>query len=196
MLHHNHKGFTIIELLISIVAGSVIVVLSLGLFSNLYGSFLKSHEDSLKNSDLSLQSQRIARVLRGASSVVSADSLELVLYAYFSPRDNVVSLVKYYKSGGDLRVDVTPMTSNPPTGSPILVDTKTYTIVDEPNPQSSTNIFEYLNSAGTILSVPVASPQLVKGIRINLSVSATPPITTKPTTIVTSVTLRNRKTNL
>lgn len=119
------------------------------------------------------------------------------MYSYFSPYDQYVSLIKYYpdNSGTKLLADVTRLTANPPIGTQIAGSLKTFTIIDNFYVPGGTNTFEYLNSAGGTLSLPITDLKTIKGIRINL---ADRPASTNSQIVKMSVEvgLRNRKTNL
>ena len=87
------KGFTIFELLVvfvvlGIIAGSTVIFLG-----NAYRQFFALQEDSSIHAELSIQSQRIAKVVRGTTDVVAAANNDLSVYAYFSPNDTYVSLI-------------------------------------------------------------------------------------------------------
>lgn len=196
-MKHAQHGFTVLELIIVILVGGIISTLMFNFFNGSYVSYLKLQEDSIKFSDLSLQSQRVTKVLRGSTDVLEATANAITVYAYFTPRDNVVSKIRYYRdlTAGSLKADITPMSSAPPIGTPITAQMTTYTIIAKLHVASGTDVFEYLNSAGGSLGT-VTNLRDVKGIRINLAVPPTAFATTKNTTITSEVALRNRKTNL
>lgn len=186
-------GFTLVELALVTAVTSIIVVLLYSVFVGSFNNYLALQTDAIKFNDLSSQTQRIARILRGSTDVLEAGSNSVTVYAYFSPRDNVVSKVRYYVSGSQLKADITPMTSAPPIGTPQTTQMKTYIIVEKIN--TATSPFEYLDSAGNTL-VSVGNLRDVKGMRITITIPSTKLATIKPTTLQVSVSLRNRKTNL
>lgn len=198
----NNLGFTVVELLIAISLAAVLSLVAIGFFSSSFNNYIKLSKDSTNLSEVASQTQRIARVLRGLTDISDASSPnEITVYAYFSPVDTYVSQVRYYKNaaGTVLYADVTPMTANPPIGTLITANKKTFTIISTFYTVSGTNLFTYLDAAGNALTNPVTDQHTIKGIRINLAV---PTIVGKAnpnnsyTTTSLQVSLRNRKTNL
>ena len=190
-------GFTVVELLIAISLAGILSVAAYGFFSSSISQYVKLSQDSQNLSDLAAQSQRIAKVLRGLTDITTALDNEIKVYAYFSPVDQYVSEVRYYKNAGGtiLYADVTPLTANPPIGTLITANKKTYTIIDPFKTISGTNLFTYLDSGGTTLPTPIADQHTIKGVKINLSVPTIDPVANQVTTSL-QVSLRNRKTNL
>jgi hypothetical protein len=181
-----------------ILVSSLIGIVVFGVANNTFNQYFSLQKDSVQFGDLALQSQKIAGVLRGISNIDSVDNNDLNVYAYFSPNDTFVSLVHYYLNTPKttLYADVTHMTANPPNGSLITSSKLTYTIVDNFYYSASVNTFEYLDASGTNLSLPISDLNIIKGIRVNLAVPSSGPISNSHSTITTMVSLRNRKTNL
>jgi len=187
------RGFTIVELVIVTAITSIIMVLLYSVFVGSFNNYLALQTDAVKFNDLSSQTQRITRILRGATDVLEATPNSITVYAYFSPRDNVVSKIRYYVSSSQLKADITPMTSAPPVGTPQTAQMKTYVIIEKID--TSASPFDYLDSAGNSLGT-VTNLRDVKGIEVTITIPATKLATVKPTTLQVSVSLRNRKTNL
>jgi hypothetical protein len=145
-----------------------------------------------------MQSQRIGKVLRGLTDVTQATNTEITVYAYFSPNDAYVSLIHYYKNaaGTKMFADVTPMSADPPNGTLLTAQEKTFTIIDNFYSSASINTFEYLDTSGNTLSLPIADLHTIKAIRISLAVPVTLPSQSGNDTFTIQVSLRNRKTNL
>ncbi|NBU33035.1 prepilin-type N-terminal cleavage/methylation domain-containing protein [bacterium] len=200
--HKNNHGFTIIEVLIALTLAAVLSIVSIEFFSSSFNNYIKLSKDSTNLSEVAGQTQRIARVLRGLTDISDASSTnELSVYAYFSPVDTYVSLIRYYKNseGTVVYADVTPMTANPPNGSLITANKKTYTIISNFYSVSNVNLFTYLNAAGDDLTTPITDQYTIKGIRISLAVPTVVGKNTSSssyTTTTLQVSLRNRKTNL
>lgn len=154
--------------------------------------------DGMSFGNLSSQSQRIAMVTRGLTGVTYASDDELSMYAYFSPRDSVQSLVRYYKSpdGKKLMADVTPMTSNPPIGTPKNDEKKTYTIADPFFTLSSVTTFTYYDGGNNKLATPVTNQNLIQQVQISLAAPSKAPSPDGYNHISVQVSLRNRKVNL
>lgn len=88
------------------------------------------------------------------------------------------------------------MSANPPNGTLQTAQKKTYTIIENFQTITGVKLFNYLDSAGTTMNIPVADLHTIKGIRINLAVPTKNPTENGNTTMSLQVSLRNRKTNL
>lgn len=198
MSRRKTAGFSIAELVISLAVIGIIVVIVYPFFNQTLRQFFTLEQEGLMFSQLSIQSQRVAKVLRGATDVTQATNTEVTVYAYFAPNDAHVSLIHYYKNGGGTRLlaDVTPMTADPPTGTLLTAQKRTVTIIENFYSSPSVNTFEYLDAGGTTLTTPIADLHTIKGMRINLAVPITLPSQSGNDTITSQVSLRNRKTNL
>jgi len=191
-------GFTLVELLISMVIVAVLATAFITFFSTSINQYLALHQDSTNIGDLAIKSQRIAKILRGSTDIISAASTDLSVYAYFTPLDTYVSQIRYYKNatGTVLLADITPMTSNPPIGSPITASKQTYTIIDNFYSLPGVDTFQYLDSLNTPLPLPISDLKTIKGIQINLAEPFTTTIAQGSNPMSLIVSLRNRKTNL
>jgi prepilin-type N-terminal cleavage/methylation domain-containing protein len=198
--HRDHtsseKGFTLVELLVVII---VVPIIFIG-FTEFFDNYLLAYTDLQTNGtnflELASQSQRIASVLRGLTDIVSESANDLQIYAYFSPSDTYVSLVHYYlnNTGTQLKADVTPMTANPPIGTPITAQLKTYTIISNFYKPPGSSLFVYQDATGATLTPPIADEHSILEITVNLA----EPVArySNGQTLSTTVSLRNRKTNL
>jgi prepilin-type N-terminal cleavage/methylation domain-containing protein len=191
-------GFSLVELMIVIVMVGVVSTTTYTFFLTSFNQYLALQTEGMVDADLAMQSQRIASVMRGITDITAATNADITLYAYFSPSDAYVSEIKYYKNGAGnkLLADVTPLTANPPAGTLITASKQTYTIVDPFITLSGVNTFEYLDSAGATLTVPIADLHTVKGVRVNLASPVKSPTSTGNSAMSVQVSLRNRKTNL
>lgn len=193
-LGRNDRGFTLIELMIVMIL-SVLISLSFYTFfkTNLF-TYLDLQNDASSLTDLAQESQRIATVVRGLTDITTADANDLTIYSYFYPTDTYVSQVKYYVSNNQLLADVTPMTANPPVGSLLPDQKKTYTIIGNFSEPSGTNLFTYLDSSGSSLAAPVSDLHTIKGITVSLASPNS--VGNGHQSMTLTVSLRNRKTNL
>jgi prepilin-type N-terminal cleavage/methylation domain-containing protein len=192
----KQKGFTLVELLIVILVTSVFVITMFTFFKSSLFGYLDMQKTATNFTDLATQSQRVAQVVRGSTDLISAQDYSAEMYAYFYPTDTYVSDIKYYLNtdGTKLMADVTPMTANPPIGTAITANKKTYTIIGAFKKQTGIKLFEYLSSGGTAITTPISDLHTIKGIRINLASLASGPSGDQVMTL--EVNLRNRKTNL
>lgn len=193
----DDSGFTLIELLISITVIGIMGITAYGFSTGSISDYLKIQEDGLRLGGLAEQSQRLAKVVRGSTDIISGSNTTLSIYSYFSPGDAYVSKVDYYKStdGKKMLADVTPLTANPPIGTLITANKATYTIVDSFYTPSGVNTFDYLDSSGNVLTLPISDLHTIKGVRVTLAVKSKSSPNSN-TTLSLDVALRNRKTNL
>lgn len=194
----NQNGFTIIEMIVVLLVIGIITTTFVTFFNTSISQYLSLHRDSVAFGDLATQSQRIANVLRGATDITQAENNEITVYAYFAPNDTYVSLIHYYltNSNTKLLADVTRMSANPPTGTPVSGSTKTFTIIDNFYLSPTLNMFTYYNGGNTVLVPPLSDLHSVKAIKVSLAVPSKSPVATSETTMTVQVSLRNRKTNL
>jgi prepilin-type N-terminal cleavage/methylation domain-containing protein len=189
------RGFTIVELVVVLFLVGIITTFAFTFFNTSTNQYLALQQDADSFNGLAGHYQRLANVLRGLTDITSASANDMTLYAYFSPNDNYVSLIHYYLSGNKLLADVTPMSANPPNGSPLTASKKTYTIIDNFYSTPGVDTFVYLNSSGSAMTLPISDLHTVKGIRVNLAVPSKSPSNTSQA-LTLQVSLRNRKTNL
>ncbi len=196
-LSKRQSGFTIVELLIAMAVAAIVAVGVYSFFGSSLKEYFRLQEESLAFADVAANSQRIASVLRGTTDVTVASNTSMTMYSYFSPYDQYVSLIKYYpdNTGTKLLADVTRMTANPPIGTQISGSLKTFTIIENFYVPSGTNTFEYLDSSGGTLTMPISDLKTIKGVRINLADKPVTP-SSQVTKMSVEVGLRNRKTNL
>lgn len=200
MLVRNHslsqKGFTLVELVVVI---SLIGVTSITIYTAIqssYGGYIGLQKDATSLTGLASQSQRIAKVLRGATAIESVAANDITFYAYFAPTDAYVSKVRYYMSadGKKLYVDITPMDANPPVGTLLTDQKRTYTILDNFKQTSGVSLFSYLNGSGSTMALPITDMNSIKGVKVSLATDVASGKTNQ--VIAVQVSLRNRKTNL
>jgi prepilin-type N-terminal cleavage/methylation domain-containing protein len=190
----NQQGFTIAELSVVLVVAAVVVIVAYGFYDTAITKYLALQADGISASDLALQTQRIASILRGATDIITASTTEMTINSYFSPNDAYVSQVRYYKSvnGKQLLADVTPYTSNPPIGTLDTSKAKTYIIISDFYTKTGVSTFEYIDGNGGTMALPINDLHSIKGLRVNL--------VSKPSgannSLSVQVSLRNRKNNL
>ncbi len=195
---HNEKGFTLLEMLITISLLAMVSLIFYSGFNTLVFQYFKMQKTATQFSDMAMASQRIANVLRGSTDFISVGSNDVTVYAYFYPSNQYVSQVRYYLNATNtaLMADVTPMTANPPSGSPVTANKKTYTIIPNYYKATGVNLFTYLDASGNTLSLPVSDQHIIKGMNITLAVPKTDQGSAGSQNMALNVSLRNRKTNL
>ena len=175
---------------------AVIMLTFLVFFKSALFDYLDLQFDATNLTELSTEDERVANVVRGLTSINSATANNFSIYAYFEPNDTYVSLVDYYLqqngSATQLMVSVTPMTANPPIGSPITSEVKTYTIMDDFYEPSGGSLFTYLNNNDSPMTQPISDLEDIDSVQINL---ATPLSNGGSQSIPVQVSLRNRDTN-
>jgi prepilin-type N-terminal cleavage/methylation domain-containing protein len=191
----DEGGFSLVELVIVMTVTLIMSTMFYTFFKTNLVTYLNLQKDASGFTDVATQSARIANVMRGVTDITSAASNDIVVYSYFYPTDTYVSQVHYYLNATStiLYADVTPMTSNPPVGTLITASKKTYTIIGSFKQTSGQTLFNYLDSGGAVMTLPIGDLHTVKGIRVNLG-AATATGTNQAMTL--DVSLRNRKTNL
>lgn len=197
-LHRAQSGFTLIELLIVMVVVGVATTVLYTVFNNSFSQYMALQSNNVRHGELTTASQRMGSLIRSLTDITAASASDFSFYAYLSPRDDVVSLIRYYKSADGIKLyaDITPMNANPPTGTPITANKRTVTIIDSFYSVAGINLFTYLDSAGNTLTYPVADLRTIKGVKTTLAVTSTAPVANSNETVSTQVTLRNRKNNL
>jgi prepilin-type N-terminal cleavage/methylation domain-containing protein len=193
----DSQGFTIVELLVSIVLISIIGTTFLVFFKSSLFNYLDLQKDATSFTQLDTQAARVSNVLRSSTGIVSASANDLVVYAYFYPVDTYVSLLHYYvitvSGTKQLKADLTPMSANPPIGSPVAAQMRTFVVIDNLYLPTGTDMFNYLSASGATISLPISDLQTIKGIQVNLAAQSA---RGGNQAINLQVSLRNRKSNL
>ncbi len=199
MLPHRLRsdGFSVTELVFVIVGIGIMATLIFSFFSGSINQYFKLQADSYAFSEISTNSQRIARVLRGSYTITDAQADTVTMYSYFAPQETYTSVIKYYLSNDQkkLMADVRAMTANPPIGVP-TGPTKTVTVMNSFYKAPGVSTFEYLDLTGSVLTPPISDLNNIKSIRIQLSTKPYDSASSNVTSTNLTVNLRNRKTNL
>ncbi|HSX42692.1 MAG TPA: hypothetical protein VLF59_01260 [Candidatus Saccharimonadales bacterium] len=189
----TQDGFSVVELMIALVLAVLISIVFITMFRTNLVQYLNVQKDGSTATNLAAQEARVANVIRGSTGVISAANNDLVLYSYFYPSDAYVSKLHYYISNGQLLADLTPMSANPPTGTLLTAQMKTYTIIPNLYQASGSNLFAYYDASGSTLTTPVSDLNAIKVVQVNLAATAT---NGGVQSMNLQVSLRNFKTNL
>lgn len=186
------------ELIVVITVGGILIAAIVVFFNGNINQYFKLQSEGLAYSEVTSNSQRIARVLRGIKNIQTAEANSITAYTYFSNQSTYTSQVKYYLSNDNkqLLADVTPMDADYPIGNLITSQKYTVVVIDNFYQQTGIDIFSYADAAGNNLLVPVSNPNVIKAVSINLSVKPYNSASNKVISTKLSVSLRNRKTNL
>lgn len=196
--HNRQAGFTLIEMLVALVLTGIVVIVMYASFNAFISQYFVMQKSGTQFSEMAASSQRLANVLRGTTDFLAVGDNDVTVYAYFYPKNAYVSQVRYYLNtqNNALLADVTPMTGNPPAGTPITANKKTYTIISNYYKAPGVNLFTYLDAAGNALPLPVSDQHIIKGVKLVLATPGPDTAPNTPQTMSLNISLRNRKTNL
>lgn len=196
----NQKGFTITELIMVIATASLLVTALIGFFNGNINQYFRLQADGLAYSELTQNTQRIAKVIRGLKYIEVAEQDRIVGYSYFAPSEQYTSKITYELVNGNTKMQATviPMTADYPLGSLITGQTRTVTIINSFYKKTGVNTFEYLDASGNTMAFPIDASNInsIKSVRIKLNVKG---YQTNSNNVISNelvVNLRNRKTNL
>jgi len=83
--HSSNQGFTLVELLITIIIIGLVSTTFIVIFKSTIYNSINMQLDASRAVDLNSGAQRIGMILRGATGITSATSSDLVVTAYFYP---------------------------------------------------------------------------------------------------------------
>jgi hypothetical protein len=190
----NSDGFTLLEVLVAgTLTGLIAIPLMMFTYKGLQSyQFLQAQSNT--STELSTLSERIAKVLRGATAVITAQNNTLTVYGYFSPADSQVDQIRYFINGTYLDIGVTPPSGTAPNYTyPPANEVIHVARVDLQ--MGSTPMFTYYDSSGNPLPNGFATSQ-VYAVGIYVAANPNPGQVGVPISVTTMATLRNFKTNL
>lgn len=197
---NNQKGFTVTELIMVVATAALLVAALVGFFNGNINQYFKLQADGLAYSEITQNSQRIAKVIRGLKYIEVAEPDRLVGYSYFAPSEQYTSKITYELVDNSTKIQATviPMTADYPLGSLISGQTRTVSVVNNFYKKTGVNTFEYLDASGNTMAFPIDSSMInsIKSVRIKLNVKG---YQTNSSNVISNelvVNLRNRKTNL
>ncbi len=193
-MSHRKNGYSMLELIIVIaITGAVAVPLSTFAISGLRSySYLEAQSNAAV--DLNILSGRLAKVIRGATTIDTATANSLIFYGYFSPQDTSIKKIRYFISGNLIEVGVTPPTGTAPSYTYAAADEKV-TVMRNDMTMGANTLFTYYDDVGTLLTGGFTVGQ-IKQIGLYLAANPNPKQLPVPLSISTKVTLRNQKVNL
>jgi prepilin-type N-terminal cleavage/methylation domain-containing protein len=190
-----NKGFTLIEVIISIgILSGIILVLSIFSFDIFdFGIFLG--ENVIAQQEIQLTMRNMVAEMRGMSQSVNGaypvESASQNAIVFFSDRDGdgLAERIRYYLDGSTLNRGVIK-----PTGNPLTYSVEESITEAVHNIYSAGNIFSYydLNYSGTQaeLSFPVNIPA-IRLVKINLTVDPNPGDISSRVNFTNSINVRN-----
>lgn len=199
----TNKGFTLVELLISISIFLVLVFISSNFQRDVF--FLNNNLQSSLNAQLDarhLVKVIVAEVRKSSPSangtypIEVASTSEMVFYSD-TDGNGVVERVRYFLSGSKLNRGIIL-----PSGSPVVYNPATESVVTLMNSVVSSStlpIFQYYSSSydgnSPALSFPVDIPS-VRLVKINVIMDSNPNRSPAQIVVTSSVSIRNLKDNL
>ncbi len=200
---HTQKGFTIIELLISI---AIITALTVSVTSfqrdvfylnNTLQSSLNAQLDARHVVKIAVAELRKASPSSlGAYPIELASSTGITFYSDIDS-DGQKEKVRYYLSGTTIKKGVIAPSGNPLTYS--SANEKTTTLINSVVASTTVPLFQYYSSTYTGTTSPLSIPvdvSTVRLIKITVIIDNNPAHSPAPIIITSQVTLRNVKDNL
>jgi prepilin-type N-terminal cleavage/methylation domain-containing protein len=192
--NHTSAGYSLIELLVVMGIISLISVPLTSFMIRGVTSFTFLEAQSNTSLELNTLSARVTKVIRGTTGIDTAQPNTLILYGYFSPQDTVIKKIRYFISGTNLDIGVTPPTGTAPsyTYDPLneVITTTRVDLVMGGQP-----LFTYYDDSGNTLSGAFNASQ-VKEVGLFISANPNQRAVPVPISLSTKVTLRNLKVNL
>lgn len=199
----NTKGFTLIEILVSLAVFGLIMV-AIAQFQVDILRYNKSSQDSLQSAQYAQSLLRtMVKELRpakpaddGSYTIAQAGTSSLAFFSDIDA-DGHQEKVRYFMDVGTLKKAVIK-----PSGPPWMYDVsqeKFYTLAQNVVLASSTPLFEYFDASYTGTTSPLTQPVTttdIKLIKINLFINADPNRTPTPRMYSSQVMLRNLKDTL
>lgn len=201
MLRHNSSrwrrnsgGYSLIELLVVITLTAMIAVPLVTFSYKGMTSYEVLQAQSNTSTELNTLSERVAKVIRGTTSIIDAQANTLTIYGYFSPADTQIKRIRYFINGSNLSIGVTqPDSASLPYTFNTNPEQITTTRIDLA--MGSAPLFTYYDDTATQLGAGFVTSQ-IKQIGIYVAANPKTKLVGTPISLSTRVTLRNFKTNL
>jgi prepilin-type N-terminal cleavage/methylation domain-containing protein len=198
----GQKGFTLIEVIISVAIFSMIaygvteLVSSLLVNSTVQGSLLANNDSARRASFALMQELRNATTsVTGGYALEAASAQQLIFY---TNAGTGINRIRYYIQSGALYKGITK-----PTGNPLIYNlgTETVNLVQKDVANGANPIFYYYDgSYSGVIDNPLVQPvnvTAVKFVKISLVIyKKTNPGSVATYTVTASGSIRNLKTNL
>lgn len=188
------KGISLIEM--TVTAGLFVVIsgLLIVMIVRSYNSYRYSRQTIDAQEKASVAMRDFEKNTRGATQILNSSPNELIFYSYLlDDRQPAPSRVRYYVENGNLAKGVIHADGTGPIFD-YPTDQEFYKIIAK-NVINGDNLFLYYNDASVQIGDPVPA-DAVRMIKFTISIdknTANPP---EAITEITSVNLRNLKTNL
>ena len=195
MLPRNSEGgYTLLELtVVGVLTALIAIPLMYFTFKGLQSyQFLQTESNT--STELSTITEQMAKVIRGTTSIVTAQSNTLTILTYFNPDDTIEKQVRYFVNGTNLEVGVTPPSGTAPNytypSANEVVTTMYSNLSMGGNP-----MFTYYDDTNTQLPGGF-NISAVNQVGLYVAANPTPNQVGVPIELTTRATLRNFKTNL
>lgn len=193
----HESGMTLVELIVVMVLIGIVSVMFSVLFNSSLTNYFSLQKEASSFTQISSQSARLTNVIRGTVDIETATDNELAIYAYFYPADTYVSHLRYYIATApngvkQLKADLTPMTANPPVGTKLTDNMRSFVVIDDLYVPAAGKLFEYKGGNDAPMAVPIIDRKAIRAIQVNLAVKTD----TSEHSMSVKTSLRNRKTNL
>lgn len=191
---HNQKGYTLLELLIVVVIIGLISVPLTNFSIRSMTSYFRLDAQSHASTDLLMLSNRLTGLLRGATSVETAQDNTITFYAYKNLTDTAVSKYRYFISGTTLSMGIIPPSGTAPdytypSGNEVVKVLRSDLVM---NGQPA---FSYYNEDNNQLTGSF-NVGVIRKVSLFFSANPRPKQMSRPIIIQNSVSIRNLKRNL
>ncbi|MFI5240161.1 MAG: type II secretion system protein J [Candidatus Saccharimonadia bacterium] len=190
----QQHGYTLLELIIVVVITSMLTLVLGTFLVNSLNTFQYATAQTNSANDVLGILDRVGKVVRGATKVVSTGTSSLTIYGYFSPRDSVPDQITYAVSGTTFQSTDIPASGTGPNYTYNAANGTTKTLTSN-LAVGSTPIFTYYDDLGNQLTGSFTTGQ-VKQIGIYIAVNPQPARVPIAIGNQIRVSLRNMKTNL
>ena len=188
------RGFTLSEMIVTIFLVSIISLVLAVMVVRGFQSYRISKLIISMQDEAARAMRDFEKVARGATEVLSSEPEEFVFYAYLAGDEYPApSQVRYYMDGSTLMRGLIPPSGEGPIFNYLEEDEEFRQVAE--NVINGDLLFKYYNDASGLVEEPVPI-DAVRMVEITISIDEDQTILPEPIVEITSVNLRNLKTNL